>query len=337
MLSEGLYVELTPQIGALLKAAWSRRKELPSELKSLLEPYSSSVSSELSDTPEVQGVKYSILKQVWQWMSHEGEWNRMFLHELMRGTAHFVPPAPVVEKDPEFVARLERMRTQVENRLYAKMVANVSNEWVKRAEEQGRADLKTGLDTAKVSLNLIFSVAAVFIATYFVTWNAYQDTTTSISVSAIAAIGIFLVETILFVLRGTQLDSKVFQQRQEADLGQSSPFPPAAPSLIEAERKLRIENASARRQQKKQKQDEQLRILKLDGGEATSIGINTSTNAIGPLKKASEEDETEIVQPLLSENVNTHKNRPKEEKLSVSKPVETMALDNGGGAVIDDE
>jgi len=327
MLSEGMHVELTPQIGALLKAAWSRSKELPSDLKSVLEPYAPSLAGDAPTVSSVSGVKYSVLKQAWTWMSNEGVWEGMFLHELMRGTAHFVPPAPVVEKDPAYVERLDHMRRQVENRLYAKMVANVSNEWMKRAEEAGRADLKTGLDTAKISLNLLFSVAAVFIATYFVIHNSYQNTIISISVASIAAIGIFLVETILFVLRGSQLDAKVSKQRQDADLGQSSPFPPTAPSLIEAQRKLRIENST-----KKHKADtnsNSLNILQLDGFS----DLSTASHGIIKEEK-NESDDDEAVQPLLLDK--TAKPSKDLKRDATSSPTR-MARRNGGGAVIDDE
>lgn len=185
------------------------------------------------------GVDFVLLKEIVAQRNEEGRKERVYLHELMKGSSFQKRPEEVLEKDPVLVARLEKMRHAVENRLYAKMVENVSNEWVKRREEVSRAEMKTGLDTAKLALNLIVSVIAVFAAAYWIMWVSYGDVILAISLATFAAIAIFMVEIILFVLRGSILDSKVSQITQDIATGSISPFPPAAPSILAAEAEQR--------------------------------------------------------------------------------------------------
>lgn len=172
---------------------------------------------------------------------------RFYLHEVLAGSFVQKRPEEVVEKDPVLVARLEKLRHAVENRLYAKMVENVSNEWVKRREEVSRAEMKSGMDTAKLALNLIVSVIAVFAAAYWVVYVTYHDVITAISVATFAAIVIFLVEIILFVLRGSMLDSKVSQITEDIATGAMSPFPAAAPSILAAQAEEREAKRLARK------------------------------------------------------------------------------------------
>ena len=172
---------------------------------------------------------------------------RFYLHEVLAGSFVQKRPEEEVEKDPVLVARLEKMRHAVENRLYAKMVENVSNEWVKRREEVSRAEMKSGLDTAKLALNLLVSVIAVFAAAYWVVYVSYNDVITAICVATFAAIAIFLVEIILFVLRGSVLDHKVSQITEEIASGSMSPFPATAPSILAAQAEEREAKRLAKR------------------------------------------------------------------------------------------
>lgn len=236
-----------------MKQAWEWHQKTE-KTKEHSEPGGDAAAAESAPTQKESATAHSLPSE-----------NIAYLHELIAGSSYFAPAAPLVEKDPQLVKRLDRMRAQVENRLYAKMVENVSNEWRARTAEEARADLKTGLDTAKLSLNLLLSPVCVFGAVYFVFWAPYRNVTTSIIAGTIAAIFIFMVEMLLFVIRGSQLDAKVASQRYNADMGIQSPFPPAAPSILAAQLKAKQERIEARRAQ---------RLLASDPAAAAS-----STNA----------------------------------------------------------
>lgn len=256
----GLFVEWTPGIEHYLNQVlllMNTDDQAVSSIADLKRTLEASIrdKGQISDAlGQERGVSFQLLKQSREWMERSGEKSNLWLHEAMKSSRYFVQPEPVLEKDPVLVKRLEKMRAQVENRLYAKMVSHVANDWVARAKQEERADMRHGLDTAKLALNLIASVISVFAAVYFVFNIAFQDTVLSISAASIGAIGIFLVETLLFVIRGSQLDARVAKDREDQFHGIQSPFPPAAPSLIEAERKRRQIEREERAEERRRKQ-----------------------------------------------------------------------------------
>lgn len=251
----GLQVTKTRQLGAFLETCWQKKEGLDGELKTSLAALMEGSGSESVEEEKEEGVSFALVKALVAWRREEaqkaGSKESLYLHEVLQGVSYFNPPPQVVAKDPEYVARMEKLRHQVENRLYAKMVANVSAERLKAAEIEDRADLKTGLDTAKLAGNLLMSVVAVFAATYFILHNTYHNTMLSISGSSITAIGIFMVEVILFVLRGSRLDSHVAQTRSDIHHGIASPFPATAPSILDAQRKIKEEQRAQRIEAKK--------------------------------------------------------------------------------------
>lgn len=348
-MTNSLHLEVTPRIHAFLNRVWAR-ENLPSTLKEALRPWMPSSDASQNDIPEIEGgekrgVPFKVLKQSWDWLQEAEKHSRKtasnssaskdlpsgesspdaehlaaprekqeYLHELVAGSRYYEPAVAPAPKDPALVQRLDRMRAQVENRLYAKMVENVSNEWRARAAEEARADLKTGLDTAKLSLNLLLSPLCVFAALYFVFWAPYRNTIISIVAGTIGAIAIFLVEMLLFVIRGSQLDAKVASQRQDAAMGIQSPFPPTAPSLIAAERKAQKDALAARRQQ---------RLLTSESASNTS---STATRAISEASASAKVPKTgglsDFQLPVLSS--------------ASAKPSHAFAA-SSSGPVIDDE
>jgi hypothetical protein len=281
-MSNGLLVEMTPRLAHFLKTS-VEEGNLCGDLKLAVEPLAKGLANAEGGESDVSSVSFGLVRDLVAWMRKEGGKKDLYLHEVLVGSGFFDAPAVVPAKDPEFTARIERMRHQVENRLYAKMVANVSNERLRKAEDENRADMKTGLDTAKLAGNLLMSVIAVFAATYFVMHNAYHNTILSISVSTILAIGIFMVEVILFVVRGAQLDQIVAKSRSDYQTGVVSPFPAPAPSILDAQRQKKEFERKQRIAAKKQ------------------LSIENSTSSSSSKTQIDFAAEEEPVQPLLSE------------------------------------
>lgn len=349
MAEEGLYVVVTERIAEMLKKSEGEESPKEQKIKEAVATHWTNKASAQWEAKEECGVPWWLLKKLMASRKEEGREGEEKVHELMKGSKYFQPPAPVVEKNPELVARLERMRHQIENRLYAKMVANVSNEWVRREEEQSRADLKSGLDTTKLALNLLVSVIAVFAAAYWIAWIYFYNTIISICAGAAAAIIIFLIETFLFVLRGARLDAKVSQLRADSASGDLSPFPPIAPSLIEAARKeaeeARIARIEARREHKRLLHDQQQQLLlSLQADAANSINgnaTNDNSKKIDETLPFANGSDLSADGYVLPEHPNA-KNKKKNKKLA---ELEKQAFDNanneplisGEGATLDDD
>jgi hypothetical protein len=291
----GIQVYLTPTIESFLVEAWSFKQSMPLSLQTSLESFIPDPSSSELDDQE-HGIPFSLLKETQEWM-RDKLGKEIFLHELLRESRHFIPAPLVPEKDPALVARLKKMRHQVENRIYAKMVANVANDMIERDKIADRVDLKSGMDTAKMGLNLLLSVISVFTAVYFVVHAAYQNTILSVSAASMGAIAIFLVETILFVLRGAQLDARVAKDRHDELHGISSPFPPAAPSLVEAQRKKRQERIQEAEKQKKLIED--AANAKNDSTTTMTMTIENLVESKGPVLEEEESDSNSLPEPLL--------------------------------------
>jgi hypothetical protein len=127
------------------------------------------------------------------------------LHVVMRGAALSVPrPAPPAQ-DPAFVARLERLRNERDAREYRKMVDDVNNRNYETDREASRTALRDTNSQLSLGLNMLVSAVTVFVAIFWYGRQTYGANTHWPWIAGLlGAIGILIVETVLFVIRASR-------------------------------------------------------------------------------------------------------------------------------------
>ncbi|XP_035690913.1 transmembrane protein 199-like isoform X2 [Branchiostoma floridae] len=92
--------------------------DLPGDLQKELSRYKDSHSSDKPGNIPFQTV------QKLQERLEDGE-KKQYLHELLEGSDVFFPPVETPPRNPELVARLERLKREQENRQYAQMTRDM--------------------------------------------------------------------------------------------------------------------------------------------------------------------------------------------------------------------
>ncbi|KAI8513122.1 hypothetical protein Bbelb_097610, partial [Branchiostoma belcheri] len=86
---------------------------------------------------------------------------KQYLHELLEGSDVFFPPVETPPRNPQLVARLERLKREQENRQYAQMTRDMG-----KKSGQGLSEFGSEAKEVKVYLmaliNFMVSVAAAF-------------------------------------------------------------------------------------------------------------------------------------------------------------------------------
>ncbi|XP_078598302.1 vacuolar ATPase assembly protein VMA12-like isoform X1 [Branchiostoma floridae x Branchiostoma japonicum] len=140
------------------------KPDLPGDLQKELGRYKDSHSSDKPGNIPFQTV------QKLQERLEDGE-KKQYLHELLEGSDVFFPPVETPPRNPELVARLERLKREQENRQYAQMTRDMGKKPGQGAlsdfgsEEDGDDD-NVSPKEVKVYLmaliNFMVSVAAAF-------------------------------------------------------------------------------------------------------------------------------------------------------------------------------
>ncbi|XP_078598304.1 vacuolar ATPase assembly protein VMA12-like isoform X3 [Branchiostoma floridae x Branchiostoma japonicum] len=131
------------------------KPDLPGDLQKELGRYKDSHSSDKPGNIPFQTV------QKLQERLEDGE-KKQYLHELLEGSDVFFPPVETPPRNPELVARLERLKREQENRQYAQMTRDMG----KKPGQGALSDFGSEAKEVKVYLmaliNFMVSVAAAF-------------------------------------------------------------------------------------------------------------------------------------------------------------------------------
>jgi hypothetical protein len=132
------------------------------------------------------------------------ETSQYWLHELVRGSRIYTPPAlPEPTRNPELMARLERIRIAQENQEYARMVGHIvpastlpggASAPITEAEEWQQSKRQL---TAIV--NVLFSMVGVFVAVFWVTDMVTDDLAYRVLWSLLASFIVAAAEIWLYV------------------------------------------------------------------------------------------------------------------------------------------
>jgi len=142
-----------------------------------------------------------------------------YLHELLHGTLPVLPPPPPpITRTKEQEEKLERLRVELENRRYNKMVHNVVG--TRQSENvRVRGEMKQFYQDISHGVNMLAMMIAAFVAGYFVFGPAVGGSTVQgVIGGVICGTIMMLVEMLLVVIRGSRIDKKEAEKQQKASL-----------------------------------------------------------------------------------------------------------------------
>ncbi|NP_001089815.1 transmembrane protein 199 [Xenopus laevis] len=142
-------------------------------------------------------VPFAILRELHGILRQKG--STVYLHELLEGSEIHLPAIEIPERNPELVARLEKIKAKLANEEYKKMTRNITGQ----ANRQGAlSELSQQVQPVKKMVITVFNffvtVAAAFACTYIGTQYIFTESTSRVLSSVIVASLVGLAE--LYVL-----------------------------------------------------------------------------------------------------------------------------------------
>ncbi|XP_022101151.1 transmembrane protein 199-like [Acanthaster planci] len=151
------------------------REDVPEDFKNELRGYAKLRKKE--NPEEEPSIPFSTLRKLHSYLGTDGK-PGMYLHQLMQGTEVFFPPLPKLERNPELVARLERLRAEQANREYQEMTKNVSNNIAGRSPlGQVGKELKSVQTQLMGVFNVFLTIAGAFVFGFMAMYYAGQSVT----------------------------------------------------------------------------------------------------------------------------------------------------------------
>ncbi|XP_041455555.1 transmembrane protein 199-like [Lytechinus variegatus] len=123
---------------------------------------------------EPRSISFSCVQQLHQLLSKGVNSKTLYLHELLEGADVYHPPLKQPERNPELVARLERLKAEQEDREYRRMTKNVK---IRTYGESPLAQVGQEVRTFQVQmmgvLNVVLTIGGGFVFGYMAA--AYQS------------------------------------------------------------------------------------------------------------------------------------------------------------------
>ncbi|KAM9003110.1 transmembrane protein 199 [Sarcophilus harrisii] len=125
----------------------------------------------------------------------------LFLHELLEGSEIYLPEVVRPPRNPELVARLERIKAQLANEEYKRITRNVSCQALR--QEGSLADFGRQVRSVKAVVitifNFIVTVAAAFACTFLGSQYIFSELTARVLAAVIVASVVGLAELYIMV------------------------------------------------------------------------------------------------------------------------------------------
>ncbi|KAL9553211.1 hypothetical protein MBANPS3_003402 [Mucor bainieri] len=123
----------------------------------------------------------------------------MYFHELIVGSGLYFAPKEVVPQDPKFLAYLDKLRAEQQERDYNKMVSGVITSEDQKFNLGIKPDeLKEVKSHIATIFNILFSMIAVYVAVYKVSQSIFNDLGLQVLTGLAGAFFIGTVEVILY-------------------------------------------------------------------------------------------------------------------------------------------
>ncbi|NXL56748.1 TM199 protein, partial [Chordeiles acutipennis] len=128
----------------------------------------------------------------------------LHLHELLEGCEIHLPEVPVPPRNPELVARLERIKAKLANEEYRRMTRNITGQLLPSLiSDHSRLSLFSPVRSVKAVVitifNFIVTVVAAFACTYLGSQYVFAETAARVLSAVIVASVVGLAELYVMV------------------------------------------------------------------------------------------------------------------------------------------
>ncbi|CAG06365.1 unnamed protein product, partial [Tetraodon nigroviridis] len=153
---------------------------------------------EILDKTEPTTLPFSTARNLKQFLQEEG--HPFYLHELLEDSSLHLPEYVKPPRNPELVARLERIKAKLANEEYKKITRNVNTQEISRSGTLAEIGQQVRSVKAVVVtiFNFLVTVAAAFACSYIGSQYLFSDTAARVLAAVIAASVVGLAE--LYVL-----------------------------------------------------------------------------------------------------------------------------------------
>ncbi|CAL8360314.1 unnamed protein product [Merluccius merluccius] len=177
------------------------RKKLTTLLENNDFSFTKELREELNGVVEKQGqatISFGTLRKLKTCLRDNG--HPVYLHQLLEDSSLYLPEVVKPPRNPELVARLEKIKARLANEEYNRMTRNVNTQEINR--NGPLADFGVQVRSAKAAVvtvfNFLVTVAATFACSYMGSQYIFTETTARVISAVIAASVVGLAE--LYVL-----------------------------------------------------------------------------------------------------------------------------------------
>ncbi|XP_054022355.1 transmembrane protein 199 [Dryobates pubescens] len=123
----------------------------------------------------------------------------LHLHELLEGSEIHLPPVPVPPRNPELVARLERIKARLANEEYRRMTRNITGQETHGTLAEFGRQVRSVKAVVITIFNFIVTVVATFACTYLGSQYLFVETAARVLSAVIVASVVGLAELYVMV------------------------------------------------------------------------------------------------------------------------------------------
>ncbi|XP_052659872.1 transmembrane protein 199 isoform X1 [Harpia harpyja] len=119
-------------------------------------------------------VAFSLLRRLHAALREAG--SPLYLHELLEGSEIDLPEVPVPPRNPELVARLERIKAKLANEEYRRMTRNITGQEMNGTLAEFGRQVRSVKAVVITIFNFIVTVVAAFACTYLGSQYVFVET-----------------------------------------------------------------------------------------------------------------------------------------------------------------
>ncbi|NXT48504.1 TM199 protein, partial [Pluvianellus socialis] len=142
-------------------------------------------------------VPFSLLRRLHAALRETG--SPLYLHELLEGSEIHFPEVPVPPRNPELVARLERIKAKLANEEYQRMTRNITGQQMNGTLAEFGRQVRSVKAVVITIFNFIVTVVAAFACTYLGSQYVFAETAARVLSAVIVASVVGLAELYVMV------------------------------------------------------------------------------------------------------------------------------------------
>ncbi|NXN44175.1 TM199 protein, partial [Rhinoptilus africanus] len=142
-------------------------------------------------------VPFSLLRRLHAALREAG--SPLYLHELLEGCEIHLPEVPVPPRNPELVARLERIKAKLANEEYQWMTRNITGQQMNGTLAEFGRQVRSVKAVVITIFNFIVTVVAAFACTYLGSQYVFAETAARVLSAVIVASVVGLAELYVMV------------------------------------------------------------------------------------------------------------------------------------------